>query len=351
MNLLPLLPALWAIGGIAFSTAGCRPNGKHDPAADAPRWQPERIYGDPDLRAIEKEPQLLDEASGLVSFVDTSLIRQDGSVMSRTLDMEIHRRCSRMSACRDYKPSIRLRKLSQSMVDFPTAPECAGVLLEPNVVAGTKHCLDSIGSARAVFGLDATPQPFVRKFTSKCSLTRDMNDTTPRPVHDLVLLVLDGAVPEKVATPTPVQDLSGREWAMAIGHPLGLFETVSGANAETKIGRCGKDGKFHATIDSFQRSSGSPVFVSSSHEPSGHWTLFGLLQTSDNVLVCRKSRRPRRPGTCDYQQQSLPEDLCDSSTIVVPLRIAVDPAKQIAKGQVPAGWDCEPSLSWTSRGR
>lgn len=260
-----------------------------DPAPpDAPGSGPlsGAIFGTSDFRR-----QAASDVTYQMSRATVAFVAREDFESTRTNADELRSTCG----ADDQKCGPNITGAMADLLDLPNIAQASGVLVRTNVVATSAHVKDNvlgddIERFGVAFDLDGLASPtFVPILRAE------------RVNPDVVLVLLDT---EEVGLPSGIEPLplpGNVEWSeplptLAFGHPLGSARLTTGGNDHTRINRCtfslGRRVKaiHRATLDSLQRSSGSPIFIRLPNEP---WTLFGvLLDSPGNSLSCHH-------GTCD----------------------------------------------------
>ena len=182
----------------------------------------------------------------------------------------------------------------------PSLAACSGVLVANDLVLTAGHCLPaghaSCMDIDAVFGWvisgDSPPSLFAQESVYHCRrIVAQQEFRDGDIIRDYALFQLDRSVESRyhdVVTVNMERTMMKDDAVLNIGTPLGVPMKID-AGGVVVIGGTHEEGYFVATTDSFERSSGSPVFGLDS------LALVGIVVEGERDFVvdgdCRRARR------------------------------------------------------------
>jgi hypothetical protein len=212
---------------------------------------------------------------------------------------------------------------------------CGGALLADNVVALPKHCVSghALKDLHIVVGFASESDP-------EDWLVVGVHRLCYHPAARLALVELAEPVPQArgvpLAEPGALIHRASPWFARAVGHPLGLPNTHAGGNEHTQIARVAEH-EVRATLDTFEHSSGSTVWISEKLGAGEEWLPFGLVEEGfGNTLRCKTAK------VCQYEAEPPDPDPRHWSVIVTPLESAYAVRDEVSRGATLGGdWTCE----------
>ena len=233
-------------------------------------------------------------------------------------------------------------------INEPSGARCSGVLVGSQIVATAGHCLGGREPSEYFAAIDFDKgtrrirRSRVRRVTHRCDSAHG----------DVTLLVLEHEFPgpEKKSwgvEPLPIYQpptscdglrcLAGKP-VLAIGHPLGMPQTVSGGirgeNQYAMLGVCNRG--LRADLDLMPHSSGTPVFV----REHGAWQLVA------NVNEAKRSELQCGETCCTFSTKRGQYNLCRDGAALnsfVDIHDGVERLQmQGVEAMDPKEWECKP---------
>jgi hypothetical protein len=195
---------------------------------------------------------------------------------------------------------------SERFREQPIGSFCSGVLVAPDVIVTSGHCIkdENITDIRFVFGFhmrdETTPELVVNNardiFSGAEIIAWQLDDTTG---GDWALIRLDRMVENhRIALIREQGTISDGQAVHIIGHPMGLPAKFAG-NAYVRDNRFRSF--FVTNLDAYPGNSGSPVFNSTTHEVEG-------------ILVRGEGGELVRQGDC-YVTRVCPDTGCSGEDV------------------------------------
>jgi hypothetical protein len=244
-------------------------------------------YGNDDRRDhFELTEENLEDADSVVALFPTAQVYDLWDGTSALLTVKYGEDCN---LC----PSERFR-------EQPIGAFCSGVLVAPDVIATTGHCIKekNVADIRFVFGYrmldEDSPELVINNadiYAGAAVIAWQLDETTGA---DWALIRLDRMVENhRIARIRESGTISDGQAVHLIGYPMGLpLKFAAGASVRDNRYRA----VFVANLDSYPGNSGSPVFNSLTHEVEG-------------ILIGGEGGELVKQGDC-YVSRVCPDDGC-----------------------------------------